>query len=144
MAEILSKETQPLLGRTLIQARISFEGTTPDRMKVREDVAKAAGVPAKQLLVRTINTIYGKQEATVTGAVYENMDDAKAVEHKSLIAKHEKKEAPKEEERSSEAAKEGAPEGKPAAEKAAQEDTKEKKPAEDAKKAASDAEKQES
>lgn len=97
MATIISKEERPLLGRTDVQASISFEGATPSRKDVRKDVAKALGEKIEHVIVKTIKTGYGGQSAHVEAAVYKNLDDAKALEHKSRMAKHEIKEEPKEE-----------------------------------------------
>ncbi|MBW2983325.1 hypothetical protein KY327_03395 [Candidatus Woesearchaeota archaeon] len=97
MVEILNKEEQPLLGRTLLTARMAFEGATPDRKKVRVALAKAAKVKEEQLIVRSMKSGFGAQELDIDAAVYKKLDDAKAVEHKSLMAKHAPAEKPAEE-----------------------------------------------
>ncbi|MFP4524679.1 MAG: hypothetical protein ACLFO2_05240 [Candidatus Woesearchaeota archaeon] len=97
MVEILNKEEQPLLGRTLLTARMAFEGATPDRKKVRAELAKAAKVKEEQLIVRSMKSGFGERELDIDAAVYKKLDDAKAVEHKSLMAKHAPAEKPAEE-----------------------------------------------
>ena len=97
MVEILNKEEQPLLGRTLLTARMAFEGATPGRKKVRTELAKAAKVKEEQLIVRSMKSGFGAQELNIDAAVYKKLDDAKAVEHKSLMAKHAPAEKPAEE-----------------------------------------------
>lgn len=104
MAQILSKEEQPLLGRTNVQVSISFQGATPARTTVRKEVAKALGEKEEHVYVKTITTHYGAQEAIVEAAIYKKVEDAKAVEHKSRMAKHEIKEEPKAEEEAPQAA----------------------------------------
>lgn len=99
MAKIQNKEEQPLLGRTLIIATMNYEGKTPARKKVREEVAKAAGVKLEELIIRRITTTFGGGEIAIEAAIYKKAEDAKAIEHKSLIKKHEiKKEEPATEE----------------------------------------------
>lgn len=97
MADIISKEEQPLLGRTLVQAKASFEGPTPARTTIRKEVAKALGEKEEHVIIKTINTGYGAQSALIEAAIYKKIEDAQAIEHKSLMGKHEKKEEPKEE-----------------------------------------------
>ena len=97
MAEIINKEEHKLLGRTNVTANISFEGATPARDKVRKEIAKALGEKEEHIIIKTIQNNYGKQEARVEAAIYKKIEDAKAVEHKSLIKKHIKEEPKKEE-----------------------------------------------
>ena len=109
MAEIVSKEAQPLLGRTTFTATTSFEGVTPDRNTVRKDVAKALGEKEEHVIIKHINTSFGGGRAEIVGAIYKKHDDAAAVEHKSLMAKHAKKEEPKAEEAAEETKEAPAP-----------------------------------
>lgn len=106
--EIIGQDKQPLLGRTVIQATVAFEGVTPTRKDVRKAVAKAAKLNEDNLIIKTITTGFGGQQANIEAAHYEKLEDAKALEHKSLMAKHEK---PQEEQ------KEEAPAAEPQEEK---------------------------
>jgi len=97
MVKIIAKEEQSLLRRTLVKASVAFEGPTPARDSIREKLAQILKVPEEQVIVKKVKTQYGVQEAEVEAMVYPDIEDAKAVENKSLIAKHAKKEEPKEE-----------------------------------------------
>ena len=97
MVEIREKEEQPLLGRTVISAKMAFEGATPDRKTVRKELAKAAKVKEEQLIVRSMKSGFGERELLIDAAAYKNLDDAKAVEHESLMTKHAPAEKPAEE-----------------------------------------------
>ena len=92
MATITKKTSQPLLGRVEAQISTHFEGSTPSRAEIRKQAAKALGEKEEHVIVKHIKTSFGNQEATADIAVYKNVEDARAVEHKSRMAKHEKKE----------------------------------------------------
>lgn len=104
----IKKEEQIMLGRTIITAKASFEGTTPKRDSLRKELAKAAKVSEEGLIIRTIQTHYGGLNADITAEFYEKIDDAKALVHKTLIAKHVKEEV-KADEKTEEAVAEDAP-----------------------------------
>ncbi len=100
---IVDKNEQKLLGRTLVRATLSYEGTTPSRKQVRAELSKALKEKEENVIVQHIYTSYGGNEADIHAAVYKNLEDAKAVEHKKLMEKHVVKEEKKEEEKPSEA-----------------------------------------
>ena len=130
--EILTQEKEVLLGRTTITAKVGFEGTTPAREVIRKEVAKKAGVKTENLIIKRILTHFGGNNADIEAAVYDKLEDASAVEHKSLMAKHTKKEEPKAEEKpAAEPAKEEKKEEAPAEEKKEEEKSAEKPKAEE-------------
>jgi ribosomal protein S24E len=94
--EITSKQEQKLLKRTILTAKVGFEGATPDRIHLRKQVAKAAGAKDDHVIIRTIKTGFGGGHALIEAAVYENVEDAKTLEKKNLVEKHEPKKAKEE------------------------------------------------
>jgi len=102
--EIISKEEQPLLKRTVIKARIAFEGKTPSRQEVRRKLAKALKAKEELLIIKHIYTGFGERSAEIHAALYERLEDAKAVEHAKLLEKHVVKEEQQEEEAAGEKA----------------------------------------
>lgn len=83
---IQHKEEKPLLHRTDVTVRVAYEGATPQRSALREAIAHALKASADHVVVRQIQTEFGKQAATVQVSVYK---DSKALE--SFEPKHMKK-----------------------------------------------------
>ena len=83
---IQHKEEKPLLHRTDVTVRVAYEGATPQRAKLREEVASALKAPADHIIIRQIKTEFGKQAAIVSASVYK---DAKMLEQ--FEPKHQKK-----------------------------------------------------
>ncbi len=108
----IKKEEQAMLGRTIITAKASFEGTTPKRDDLRKELAKAAKVSEEGLIIRSIQTHYGGLNADIVAEYYDKIDDAKALVHKTLIAKHVKEEKKSDEPAAEEKAEEAVEEKK--------------------------------
>ena len=85
---IKTQKANPLLSRKEIVAKINFEGNTPNRKDVQAEVAKAAKVDAKLLIVKKIDNAYGETSATVTAYAYESEEVMKHNERKNLVEKH--------------------------------------------------------
>lgn len=112
MIEIISKEEQPLLGRTFVKATVGFSGVTPNRKDIRSKVAKETKTQLQKVIIRNIKAGFGEKTAHIDALLYKDVKDAEALETKKLMEKH-KIEEPKKEEASAE----GSEEKKEAAEK---------------------------
>ncbi len=95
--EIKEQREEKLLGRKTIKANISFEGKTPSRKEIRTELAKAIKEKEEKIIIKHIYTQYGGNKAEIEAAVYNKIEDAKAIENKKLIEKHMTKEENKEE-----------------------------------------------
>jgi len=129
VVNIDSTEDQKLLGRKLVKGSASFDGATPKRLELRKQIAKELKAKDEQVFVRRIYTDYGKQSARIEATVYDKPEDAKALETKGLLKRHEKqpkKEAPKKEAPAEKPA-EAAPKEAPADDKAPAESKEDKK-----------------
>ena len=96
------KET-PLLSRTRITAVVSFDGATPKRKEIRDNLAKKVGENADLVIVKHVYQHFGKKKARVVANVYQDRKILEQLEHKNLVKKHsdqpqkeEKKEEKKE------------------------------------------------
>ena len=79
--EITGKTANPLLGRTRIEAKISFPGkTTPSNAETLQQLATAMHTDQKLVKVRHIYTDYRKNTATVKAYVYNSEDELKKTE----------------------------------------------------------------
>lgn len=106
VVHIESQEKQELLGRTRVIANASFDGATPKKADIRNQIATAAKVKLEQVIVKHIYAGYGKHSAQVEAMIYDKAEDAAGLEHKKLVEKHAiKKEEPKEEEKPAEETK---------------------------------------
>lgn len=94
VVHIESQEKQELLGRTKVIANASFDGATPKKADIRNQIATAAKVKLEQVIVKHIYAGYGKNSAQVEAMIYNKPEDAVRLEHKKLIEKH-KIEVPK-------------------------------------------------
>lgn len=85
---IKTQSENPLLNRKEIVAKISFEGNTPKRKDVQEELSKKAKVEEKLLIIKKIDTTFGETSALVTAYAYENEEVMKRNERKNLVEKH--------------------------------------------------------
>ncbi len=86
--EILEKVKEPLLGRVRVNARAGFEGVTPSRLSLRDELAKALSAKKENVIIRHVYTRYGGFSADVEAFVYDDRKLAEALEHKKLLEKH--------------------------------------------------------
>ncbi|RME52855.1 hypothetical protein D6783_03510 [Candidatus Woesearchaeota archaeon] len=93
---ITQDERQPLLDRRLITATCTTESTTPSKALLRKALAKAAGAPQDLVVIRSVHTSYGTNQALITACVYEKKESLQQIELAHL-QKRNQKEEPKQE-----------------------------------------------
>ena len=141
--KILNKTEVPLLDRTEIKAELSFSGATPSNKEVAENLASQLSTKVETIVIKSIYTEYGNQQAEVTAYVYNSKEFKDHVERKTKhIRDQEKKvveaakeaaEAKREEAKAAEEAKKAEAEAKAAEEAKPKEEAKEEPKAEEAK-----------
>lgn len=68
--DIINKKENALLGRTEIEAKLSFEGATPKRAETIKALASAMKTKPQLVVVRSIETHYGGLSADVSACIY--------------------------------------------------------------------------
>jgi len=86
--EILKERETPLLSRKRITAMIDFEGPTPSRIKLIEDIAKKLDVNKDLTIIKHIYTRYGAQKAKIIAHIYDKEDAMNRFENEYLLKKH--------------------------------------------------------
>jgi small subunit ribosomal protein S24e len=74
---VQQREEKPLLQRTDVKVRVAYEGATPKRQALRDQVAHALKQPVEHIIIRKVDTEFGHQAAIISASVYA---DAKAIE----------------------------------------------------------------
>jgi len=95
--EIIERKPTELLNRENIVARVEFEGATPSRAQLKNQLATKLKAKEELVVVRKINTAFGKSLAIVKAHIYKNEADMKKIEGKSALKRNAKKEEKKEE-----------------------------------------------
>lgn len=93
--ELTEKKPNKLLHRTEIRGTVTFDGATPSRKDVREQVAAALKVDAGLVVSKEIYAPYGAYNATILAYAYDNADALNRIETKKW---RKQVEAPKTEE----------------------------------------------
>jgi len=110
--EIVSRKENKVLEREEVYFKIRYEGKTPSRRKVRDNLKNMVG--GKVVIIEYIKPVYGAPEADGYARVYQSEKKAREVEAKHIIDRNLKKGGEEAEEKKEEA-KEGKEE-KPAGE----------------------------
>jgi len=116
--EIVSRKENKVLEREELYFKIKYEGKTPSRRKVRDNLKNMVG--GKVVIIEYIKPVYGISEADGYARIYQSENKAREVEAEHIIDRNLKKggeEAAEKAEEKKEEAKDG----------------KEEKPAEEAK-----------
>lgn len=85
---ITRKEEQPLLQRLEVDATVTFEGATPSRKDIKEQLAKQTKGKPELVIVTKITTQYGRQRVAVKGYVYKDAAIMAKLEHSSRVKKN--------------------------------------------------------
>lgn len=89
------KKEQPLLQRTQIEGMIEFEGATPSKISVVEQLGKNLSLAAELISLQSIYTQFGSRRARFTAYAYQNAEARKKYEtvlsHLKKKEKQEKK-----------------------------------------------------
>ncbi|MFH1770373.1 MAG: hypothetical protein ABH828_02335 [archaeon] len=86
--EIKKQEENKLLERTEIEAEIAFSGTTPSRGELKKMLAKQFNSDEKLVIVRKIETQYGKGIANIEANIYKKDKEVASTEPKHIQKRH--------------------------------------------------------
>ncbi|MBW3013549.1 30S ribosomal protein S24e [Candidatus Woesearchaeota archaeon] len=97
--QIIEKKPAELLNRENVVAKMNFDGATPSRADIKNQLAAQLKIDEKLIIISKIKTAFGKSIATIKAHVYKSEADLKKIEKKSTVKKNSKKkeEAPAEE-----------------------------------------------
>ncbi len=102
--EITQQGKQPLLSRTEITGKITFQGATPSNEDLKKTIATKLKVDESLVVIKHIYTEFGSQEANIEAFAYDDKKvmavlekKAKKQKEKEAKAAEKAKEAPKEE-----------------------------------------------
>ena len=86
--DITTEKKNPLLLRTEVEGKLTFEGATPSNAQLAEALGKKYGCPPEAVCVKHIYGKFGKTHADFTANVYESKEALDKIE-----AQPKKKEA---------------------------------------------------
>ncbi|MBI4139535.1 hypothetical protein HY483_01090 [Candidatus Woesearchaeota archaeon] len=92
---ITKEEENKFLERKEITGNLLYQGTTPSKIILTEEIAKRYNAEKNNVVIKNIKTKYGLQEGTISAVVYSN---EKAKKRSEPITKHQKGGATKKEE----------------------------------------------
>jgi small subunit ribosomal protein S24e len=101
--QISKDEKKPLLKKRILAGRLAYEGRTPGRIEVRDELAKKINAKKELVIVKRIKPDYGSQSAHLEAEIYDDEATIKAIEHEYMLVRHG---AAKKEEKKAEAAEE--------------------------------------
>ncbi|MGC9009950.1 MAG: 30S ribosomal protein S24e [Sulfolobales archaeon] len=85
---ILNERFNNLLKRREIEARIEHVGMgTPTRSEVREILSKVYSVDKDLVVIRRIDTSYGRGSSRIIARIYSDVDTLKKFEHEYILAR---------------------------------------------------------
>lgn len=87
--EIVSKKENKVLERDEVYFKVKYEGKTPSRNKVRDNLGNVTG--GKVVIVEYIKPVYGISEAEGYARIYKSEKKAREVEAKHIIERNLKK-----------------------------------------------------
>ncbi|MBN1169467.1 30S ribosomal protein S24e [Candidatus Micrarchaeota archaeon] len=103
---IISKTDNKLLDRKEIQAEITFAGPTPPRADLRQALCEKIGANPDLVVLREINTTYGKQAVKILAHSYGKKESLMETEPEYIQKRFKMGEEPKKEEKAAEKPKE--------------------------------------
>ncbi|MBI2130449.1 hypothetical protein HYU10_01645 [Candidatus Woesearchaeota archaeon] len=92
--KIEKKEKEPLLSRTKIVARLSFENETPSYKEITPQIAAAAKKEEGLVVIRTVRNYFGDRKAEVTAYAYDDENSKNLTEPKKKSREKKEKAAP--------------------------------------------------
>lgn len=94
--EITKEKETPLLSRKRVTAFAHYEGSTPSRLKIMKEVAKALKADENLVILRHIYTRFGQHRAKLIIHTYSDEQTMLRLEGAELVAKHRPKAEKKE------------------------------------------------
>jgi small subunit ribosomal protein S24e len=95
--EITKEKETPLLSRKRITADVTFEGKTPSRVDLRNQLSQSIKAPAENIVIRHIYTKFGEQRAKVIAHLYSDVATMVRLESQKVVDKQSGKKAAKKE-----------------------------------------------
>ena len=85
---IKKKEENKLLGRTEVEAEVTFEGATPSRLSLKQDLAKELKADESLVIVQKVETNFGENTINVFANVYKKSEDLEGSTSKFIKERH--------------------------------------------------------
>lgn len=87
--DIESEKENKLLNRRELMLRVYHKGEpTPTRDTVKSGIAQLTGFKKEQVIIESINTEFGKDEAKVKAKLYNDKADALKYERKHILVRN--------------------------------------------------------
>ncbi|NJL44291.1 MAG: hypothetical protein HC945_03190 [Nitrosarchaeum sp.] len=86
---ITAQNKQALLGRTLITATLPFQGVTPTRIKIREELAKATKAKLDHIVLRKIDATFAASSVNIEAYIYDDTKHIPGFENTHMIKRNE-------------------------------------------------------
>jgi ribosomal protein S24E len=77
--KIIEQVEEPILSRKKVSATVDFEGATPTKKKITQQLSTALKVDMDAVKLMSIRTIYGERRANVSAYVYTDKDAMKVL-----------------------------------------------------------------
>ncbi|CCQ35753.1 30S ribosomal protein S24e [Natronomonas moolapensis 8.8.11] len=78
--DIIDEDENPMLHRTDVRFQLTHEEATPSRLSVRDSLAAKLNKDAGEVVIRKLDTKYGMRKTVGYAKVYDDAEDATAVE----------------------------------------------------------------
>jgi len=89
--KITNEKEIPFLERKLIEAQMSFEKETPNRIDVKKAIATQTKSKEELIVIRKIRTNFGKTSAIIKAYIYNNEESKNKIETKQFLKRNEEK-----------------------------------------------------
>jgi small subunit ribosomal protein S24e len=84
--QIIKDKKNPLLKRREVSLKINNKGT-PSRIDVKNKLAAMANSKPELIVIRHLDTAFGKMELTGTACIYESEEQLKKLAHQHLMVR---------------------------------------------------------
>jgi ribosomal protein S24E len=86
--EVLKKNQESLMHRTLFEAKVVFAGKTPSRIDLLKGLCGKLGSKENMTIIRKIQTDYGSERAVLTGYIYDDDKTLQTLERQFTKLRH--------------------------------------------------------
>lgn len=80
-----SKIENKLYGRTEVSFSAAYDGATPSRKDLKEEISKLVGANAERIVVAKVSTTYGTHKCNGSAYVYSSKDALNLASHYLLV-----------------------------------------------------------
>ncbi|MGB3908302.1 MAG: 30S ribosomal protein S24e [Methanomethylovorans sp.] len=94
--KIIEDKNNVLLNRRELNFEVTFEGSTPARMDVKNKMAALLNVPLELVVVQRMNNEYGRQKLRGYAKIYEDTARMKKIEEDHILERNKLPETPEE------------------------------------------------